>query len=309
MVVDNERLWAIHRDDVYSADGRRRLVIVGGSRAQLGLVPKELENTFPEYKVKQLAIDGTPAYAIVKDLCEDVKFDGVIIWSATVPTMFPSADSGRRDVVYTEFYRTAFRGAGYINDNLNCRIEAALQSSFVVLSPDMVLRRQIEECFCPETNYIRMYYSRVRAARYHQVMSPERLMNHRAERLRRRSLTHLKVDWQDFGNLLSQDLGPKADALARRGGKLNILRMPTTDEHWRMDEEDVPKALYWDLITARSGIASIHFKDYPELSSFDCPDTSHLDWIDASNFTRSFASILKGYLETETTQNKAKISQ
>jgi hypothetical protein len=69
--------------------------------------------------------------------------------------------------------------------------------------------------------------------------------------------------------------------------------MPTCDERWEADERMFPKALFWDQLAARTHAMAIHFKDYPTLASFPCPDTSHLDKRDAPAFTRGLLEILR----------------
>jgi hypothetical protein len=69
--------------------------------------------------------------------------------------------------------------------------------------------------------------------------------------------------------------------------------MPTCDERWTSDETVFPKARFWDQLAARTRAISIHFKDYPELSKFACPDTSHIASKDAPEFTRGVLAILK----------------
>ena len=87
------------------------------------------------------------------------------------------------------------------------------------------------------------------------------------------------------------------EAIRRRGGETVFLRMPTTDEHWDIDEARYPRAEFWDELAVQ-GLNTIHFRDYPELRKYDCPDTSHLNYDNAASFSRSLAQILmrKGLL-------------
>ena len=78
-----------------------------------------------------------------------------------------------------------------------------------------------------------------------------------------------------------------------------FVRFPTTDEHLAASEAVNPKAEFWDRFAAATRATTVHFLDYPELSRFDCPDTSHLDKRDAPAFTSALGDILveKGVLE------------
>jgi len=73
--------------------------------------------------------------------------------------------------------------------------------------------------------------------------------------------------------------------------------MPTTNGYWEVDKQYAPRTEYWDTITTLTGIPTIHFEDYPELSGFECPDASHLDVTDTVQFTESFTKLVKGVLE------------
>jgi hypothetical protein len=53
-----------------------------------------------------------------------------------------------------------------------------------------------------------------------------------------------------------------------------------------------PKKDYWDAFAARTSALCIHFKDLPQLASFDCPDLSHLDRNDAPRFTMELGQTL-----------------
>ena len=78
-----------------------------------------------------------------------------------------------------------------------------------------------------------------------------------------------------------------------RGGRVAFIKYPITDESWQYDEAEFPKSLYWDALAARTSATCIHFRDYAELSCFDCPDTSHIDAADAPSFTHSLMQVLE----------------
>ena len=69
--------------------------------------------------------------------------------------------------------------------------------------------------------------------------------------------------------------------------------MPSSGVQWAHTERTLPKREYWDAFAARTRAATIHFKDYPELSQFECPDYSHLDARDVPAFTKALAGILQ----------------
>ncbi|MHC4248019.1 MAG: hypothetical protein ACYS9X_02715 [Planctomycetota bacterium] len=64
------------------------------------------------------------------------------------------------------------------------------------------------------------------------------------------------------------------------------------------EEEKFPRARHWDVFAAGIPAPAIHFLDHPALAAFECPEGSHLDYRDATPFTRALARILKGVVDT-----------
>jgi hypothetical protein len=71
-----------------------------------------------------------------------------------------------------------------------------------------------------------------------------------------------------------------------------FVRFPTSGVLWELEEQRYPRKDYWDVFAAESRAATVHFKDYPALARFQCPDGSHLDYRDAVPFTKALAEIL-----------------
>jgi hypothetical protein len=91
-------------------------------------------------------------------------------------------------------------------------------------------------------------------------------------------------------------------AIQGRGGEVVFLRMPTTGALYSSDEFIFPKSRYWDAFARQTSAVCVHFKDWPQLADFECPDLSHLDRTDAPRFTDELARILadKGVLPSWT---------
>ena len=77
-----------------------------------------------------------------------------------------------------------------------------------------------------------------------------------------------------------------------KGCRIVFIRLPTTGKIWELDEQFLPKELYWDRFAQQTAAETFHFKDHASLSGFECPDGSHLDYSDAIRFTRAFAELL-----------------
>ncbi|MEE8559002.1 MAG: hypothetical protein V3T14_14045, partial [Myxococcota bacterium] len=62
--------------------------------------------------------------------------------------------------------------------------------------------------------------------------------------------------------------------------------------HWEIDEENYPRAEYWDRFAASTSVPAIHFRDVVGLN-VACPDTSHLGVEESRRFTEALADELQ----------------
>ncbi len=291
-ISDSKEIWGYYRDRVYTRGGRKRLVIVGSSRAQLGLNPKVLQKVLPEFEVIHLALNGSPAREVVNHLCEDPDFDGILLWSAAVYSLPADKEPYQRgDSRIIKYYQETYldqRKSFAFHKKI---AEAWLQSRLILFTPGFSLREILEGL--PPPNYLHLRFDRFRPAEYKKLMSDSRRAEHRAIRIQRRSVKSHGIGTKHFEQIVSEELPQLQRKLTDRGGKMIMLRMPKDGEYWEMDERDAPKARFWDQIEQSSGIPTIHFKDYEELADFPCPDGSHLDATDTTAFTQQLGNILR----------------
>ena len=91
-----------------------------------------------------------------------------------------------------------------------------------------------------------------------------------------------------------------AERIRARGGRVILVRFPTSGALWTsVDERFYPRAEYWDVFAARTGMHMLHFQDVPGLAGFDCPDGSHIDAKDRTAFTEALLDALdeRGWLD------------
>lgn len=81
--------------------------------------------------------------------------------------------------------------------------------------------------------------------------------------------------------------------ITARGGKVIFSRWPSTGGVYETEARTTPRAAIWDRLLAETGARGIYFEDYPELTGFQCPEWSHLNPHDATEYTHRFARILK----------------
>ena len=294
-VRDSEMLWCVHRQRVYSEEGRRKIVVLGASRAQDDIVPEALAQAFPEYAgVVHLAVEGHGALPLIKALLQDPDFDGLVIADVTTGLLDSSYDKANPVGRYEEQCLGSLGFWSTFNGQFNAWTEAELQSRIALLSPALTLKNLIDQRLSPTPPYWQTEASRYRPAWFRSGQPPEKLADLRRWRIGMSLSDDTPLDPPDqVIRRISEELGPLFQSFTERGGQVVLVRLPSTAEHWERDERLEPKALYWDRVESAVHVPTIHFRDYPELLSFDCPDTSHLDAEDAPEFTRRLAAVVR----------------
>ncbi len=291
-VADSQLWWAMTRAQ---AQGSNVVAVLGSSRSLLGIDPAVLAEAFPGHRVLHLGIDGTNPYAVLRDLAGDASFSGLVVCDMEGKSILPAGQESSQ--AWVDFYRHDFPHSKYIEKRVNERVRVWLQSRFALLSPAFQLGSLVEHG--PYRAYQHMRPDRFRPAAYRAHMDDASRERHRAARIARATRL-LQAGAKDtpeaFRAALARDLAPLHEVLRARGGRLVMVRMPTTDVHWTLDENYAPRREFWDPIEPVSGVPTVHFRDYADLAGYDCPDTSHLDAEDAAPFTRALAQRIKGKL-------------
>ena len=107
-----------------------------------------------------------------------------------------------------------------------------------------------------------------------------------------------------FGAKIKEAIGARfRDTIANvqkfraRGGKVVFVRFPVTGELKKLEDADTPRAQTWDPLLQQTASPGIYFEDFPELSSFDCPEWSHLSAGDSVEFTKRLVPHLRAALQ------------
>ncbi|MEP6955342.1 MAG: hypothetical protein ABI883_00840, partial [Chthoniobacterales bacterium] len=101
------------------------------------------------------------------------------------------------------------------------------------------------------------------------------------------------ADLQRVGNEQIDRAVKAVTKLQARGVPVLFVRPPSADAYLRYEDRDFPRALTWDVLLQRTGVAGIHFQDYPELQGFTPPEWSHLSGAEAEKFTKRLCAILQ----------------
>ncbi len=284
-VKDDEYAWALARGR--AADHSPHTVaVLGASRILLAFSPQAFRAALPDWTYVQLARQGSHPLATLRDLAFDPAFRGVVLVDISEGGFDPSNWHSQDALVAT--YHRGWRSFGQLTER---RLETAVQSHVALLASDGL--RTIAALFVehklPRPFYTTTFSDRTKYADYNMT-----------DVERRRLVQLARLD--GYGGDVADPDAWLASALAQdiyvaliqaRGGQVAYVRMPTCAERWQTDETKWPKALFWDRFARTTRAQTIHFKDYPALAGFACPDTSHIASKDGPAFTRAVIEILR----------------
>lgn len=287
-VKDDEYAWAWQRSRV--SDGSTRTVaVLGSSRIMLAFSPQAFAEVLPGWKYAQLAVNGTTPIGTLRDLAADPSFRGIALVDVSDQSFYPQSWSAQD--AYIEAYRRRWRHVGAMVERV---LATEVQSRLAMLSTRGIATfgRWWRNGTFPTRFYVTTYPDRTRYADYELTDVGRR---------RRAQLDIMEVGEDapgDLDNWLAGARAVEADiaAIQARGGHVVYVRMPTCRERWDKDQIWHPKEQFWDRFAASTKALAIHFKDYPELSKFECPDTSHIASKDGVEFTRSLLRIIQARL-------------
>jgi len=307
-VVDSSQLWAKQRMRA-SQLGDDAIILVGASRMQLDVDLDIVKNQSGLIPV-QLAIDGAPFIPVLENLANDPNITGTVLMSVI------STNLGRGKITdistqwvneYQQVQRKGLEPYRVLHDKV---------SSF--LSNRLVLRLEGAKLYTiitklgfrlpSEGNYLVTYTDRSRDADYGKVQMPSFYAVPVARRFGKllvengatadhffktyiKAIQEIKASHDKNFNKKLKYLLTLVKKIEARGGNVIFIRFPTGGLVWEIDKKLHPRELYWKEIKSQHA-ASIHFSDYPELSSFTLPDGSHLDYRDKKKFTAELMNIL-----------------
>jgi hypothetical protein len=292
-VLDTPSLWGLVRSRAYGSNPKERVVVLlGMSRMHLDVDRRVFAREAPDHTVIQLAIPGTNPMPVLRDFAADTRFDQTLVVSLQAAWLM-SGDTSAAD--YVRYYHENGRR---LNSRMNSSIESWLQSVSVlrsgVLSPGTTLAGLIAGEGWPRPSYIRMYRDRSREADYTMVdleaLQQERLLRNENVVLGR--WADSPPSREEFAQRVSE-LVELVGRIERRGGKVAVVRLPTSGAIWDREQRIFPREEFWDLLDQEAAFPTVHFQDFAALRGFNLPDMSHLDYRDAPAFTRALVGVLR----------------
>lgn len=275
--------------------GGNDVILLGASRMQTGFDLKVFQQMFPDRKSILLAQSGKgTSYPVFEDIVKKTDFKGIVIIDETEHTLISQNYDQK---AFVEHCDRNFS----LNRQLNHRISAWLESKFIFLNPqssslrlwgNLVIKHELPEPFYTKTIINREQLTDYERAdvKFLKEIHDGRLkgIEQQAQQpfLSPQKWLQQTEHWQSL-----------VDKFHTRGGRVIFVRMPISQERWEFERQITPPEKYWHRFTDELNVESIHFAEYPDLSNFKLPDTSHLDMRDKPAFTRSLLILLKEELK------------
>lgn len=297
---DGESLWADKRAMVYEP-ANKATVFIGSSRNKFDLDIATWQRLTGDHAI-QLGIEGKSPLPVLDDLAADERFNGKLVIDVTEGLFFSTSPQYTKDpaerIAYYKKRTPAQRFSFLVNHQL--------ENGLVFLNKDhLSLNALLEELPIPRRKGV---FALPNGCPMDFNPSSFERQNIMTERFEEDTTIQKKVTglW-DFYRSISKDPPPNAaktdsfiatirkdiDKIKARGGQVIFVRTPSSGPYWAGEQIGFPRAVYWDKILTKTGVAGVHFKDYPAIDHFVCPEFSHLKQADAIVFTKNFARILE----------------
>lgn len=299
---DDKYLWAVQRTKVDKAT-ENDVVLIGSSRVLFDIQLEEWERQTGIRPI-QLANAGATPLPVFYDLVENTDFKGTIVVGVTTvlffSTTYPKAPPWKRAANRSRFYKDRTYA-----QQLNYSLSIPLQNTFAFISND-------EEGWYDDINL---------KALLKRVQLPDRTktpkMPHfyrfqdididRNVRMKHRMVTDtafagsVKNVWKF---MMSADNPPPdkegtmayflkaAEKFKARGGKIILLRLPSSGFFKELETNFLPRKDFWDELVQKANVPAYHYTDYEALKGFELPEWSHLTGPDADIFTKQLVKRL-----------------
>jgi transposase len=306
---DTEDLWAQTRRKVRPES----LVIIGDSRGWFDLDLDELERGLGKRPV-QLALPGSCAYPVLAELANDERFHGTVLcsfvprmWFAPGGSLVENSEKAiHRYRNQTLSQRTGHHLGMFLEERVaflkerDLTLEALLKQLPIANRPGALAPPRTPPYFAT--------VDRERRARMIERCAQPGELQRSITRIWSRNFTpppppsYIPKE-VFFANMKKArearfvNTTNAVEKLRARGGKAVFLRLPVSGELKALEDPDTPRAQTWEPLLKMTGAAGISFEDFPELSTFTCPEWSHLSAGDSVEFSKRLVPHLRSALQ------------
>jgi len=278
-------LWSLERQRANRA-GRNAVVLIGTSRFLTGLDPAVLNQEIPARRFLQLAIGGSSPFPVLDDLAKDPLFRGNVICEVHPGVTFRNNAAEQIPRAWLDF----FHHRGWVADTeaqLRILLQQRLTLELADVTPTVVLRGLLQEGRLPKPNYVRFRADRFLMADYGRV-DVARQMAHWLKGVRsgEEPLTEPQLRRR------CAQINESASRIQQHGGQVVFLRMVSSGELYKAEEQHFPRERYWSVFVRSVSAPAIDFKEVPALARSQCAEGSHLDYRVAQRFSQALAAEL-----------------
>lgn len=285
-VEADREAWILARGRI----GSRSTVVTGSSRIQAVLDPKiwvaELGGTAPE----DLALPGGNPIPVLEDLAADTSFRGLVLTEILPMYMFDqrstAAASAREHV-------KAYHDA---KSSPAARWEAWLRvhvaSHFAFRRPDDLPQQSyatIAKGDLPPRPFTGMTPERYHYLFFRRLGLPANRPDIMDTLAFRPNMLNTRPAQGRVLDSLFHSIQVSVATIRERGGQVVFLKFPACGGRRVLEEKFFPSAVYWTPLEAITGAPMIDLGEYPEVTSLDCFDGSHIDVSDAPRIERIVA--------------------
>lgn len=296
---DNSPLWANSRAKACKpAD--KTIVFIGSSRIKFDL-DISTWNSLTAVKPIQLAMVGSCPRPVLEDLANDPNFKGKLVIDVTEGLFFsnapPNQETPNKNIKYYHD-RTPAQLAGF-------EISKLLESQFAFLDKNnLSLNAELDALELesrPGVFMMPIFPSRFDRTTYER-------QSYMTESFVADTIQHNQVKgvWAFFAKM-AKNVPPTKQAeydaifksvvasinkIKARGGAVFFIRTPSSGGYYQGESMGFPRDKFWDRLLKETNCSGVHFKDYPAIANFDCPELSHLKRLDAIIFTKYFFELL-----------------
>ncbi len=283
-VEDDMNIWQLQRSKV---SAEIPLIIMGSSRAQLGLHPDVIMARLDVEPVN-LSVDGNPPFSVLKDVAENTEFKGIVICSVLPRWLAEKSLQKDRAAKWVKKYKKRT-----LLSRVDTRISMGIQMAFVFrypgLSPEKLIK-QIRKGKWPAPPYAPMRADRYREAEFNEE-NTSKILESRVRREKEIAKASVIVSKKEYEKRI-KSIQLDVKKIKARGGNVLFVRMPSSGKVRQVESITWPRALFWDRFADQIDAPAIHFEDFSEVSGFLCPDGSHLDGKDAKVFTGKLLDLI-----------------
>ncbi|HET7000962.1 MAG TPA: hypothetical protein VFI33_06625 [Puia sp.] len=295
---DDKVIWAANRKKIYAPE---TTVFIGDSRVKFDIDIATWKSLTGENAV-QLAMVGTPARPVLRDLANDVNFRGNIILGGA-ELAFYSLDTLQRETSARDGLEYYYKETPA--QSLNASLDFFLESKLVFLeegkfglnsllnSVPIANRPGVFTRTLPPRQFSNSDFFR-------QTSETPRLLNDSS--LQREVINYwtasasrakIKPITGDTLQVFFKQYKNSIDKIKARGGKIAFIRPPSTGAVLERENRFYPRDQYWDRLISYTGTTGFYYTDHPEIAHLTCPEQSHLTPDDAIIFTKALIHYLR----------------